>query len=49
VTWDARVLLDVRDVRQTGVVGNAWEEDLASVIARSRTSTQGARAGAGVR
>jgi hypothetical protein len=49
VTWDARVLFDVQDVRQVAVAGNAWEEDLAVVVARRSASPQGARGVGGVR
>ena len=35
VTWDARVLTDPADHRQSHVVGNAWEEDAAEVLLRS--------------
>ncbi len=35
VTWDARVLTDPHDRRQTRIVGNAWEEDAAEVLARA--------------
>jgi MoaA/NifB/PqqE/SkfB family radical SAM enzyme len=35
VTWDARVLDDPDDVRQTRVLGNAWEEDAAAVLTRT--------------
>jgi MoaA/NifB/PqqE/SkfB family radical SAM enzyme len=49
VTWDARVLFDVQDVRQVAVAGNAWEEDVAVVVARRSASPQGARGVGGVR
>jgi hypothetical protein len=35
VTWDARVLTDSTDHRQSHVIGNAWEEDAAKVLLRS--------------
>ncbi len=35
VTWDARVLASRDDVRQVYVLGNAWEENLATVAQRS--------------
>jgi MoaA/NifB/PqqE/SkfB family radical SAM enzyme len=34
VTWDARLVASARDVRQTRVLGNVWEEDVEEVVRR---------------
>jgi hypothetical protein len=34
VSWDARLMANIEDERQSDVVGNLWEEDGAVVLAR---------------